>query len=92
MTGARVDSIDSTSMSIFKPDPFDFFGQAIALQLTIKEFRNELSVDICQSNPRLVVMSVSDLERRANEIVESMQAKMEEKRKQELNEPSKHID
>lgn len=79
-------------MSIFEPDPFDFFGQAILLQLAIKEFRNELTIDICKNSPRLVVMSVADLERRANEIVSSMQVKMEEKRKQELSEPSKHID
>jgi hypothetical protein len=79
-------------MSLFLPDPFEFFGQAISLQLAIKEFRNELTIDICQNSPRLVVMSIADLERRANEIVASMQAKMEEKRKQELNEPSQHID
>lgn len=76
-------------MSIFQPDPFDFFGQAILLQFAIKEFRNELNIDICKSNPRLVVMSLADLEQRANEIVESMRAKMEENRKQEFMEPSK---
>jgi hypothetical protein len=79
-------------MSISNPDPFDFFGQAILLQSTIKEFRNELTIDICENNPRLVVMAVADLERRANEIVESMQAKMEEKQKQECNESSNEID
>jgi hypothetical protein len=41
---------------------------------------------------RSVGFVAADLERRANEIFASMQAKMEEKRKQELNEPSKHID
>ena len=76
-------------MSIFQPDPFDFFGQTILLQCAIKEFRNELNIDICKNNPRLVVMAVADLEQRANEIVASMQAKMELKRKQEFMEPSK---
>lgn len=79
-------------MSIFKPDPIDFIRQAISLQFTIKEFRNELTIDVCENNPRMVVMAVSDLERRADEIVASMQAKMEEKRKQEINEPSNEID
>jgi hypothetical protein len=77
---------------MFQPDPFDFFGQAISLQLAIKEFRNELTIEICENSPRLVVMSIADLERRANEIVASLLAKMEEKRKQEFNEPSNDTD
>ena len=55
---------------------FEFFGQAISLQCAIKEFRNELTVDVCINNPRLVVMAIADLERRADEIVANMQSKM----------------
>ncbi len=60
-------------------DPFNFLGQSILLHLAIKEINNELTVDICQNCPRLVLMVLSDLERRADEIVESMKAKMEQK-------------
>jgi hypothetical protein len=62
-----------------KPDavklsPADFFGQLILLHLAIKEINNELTVDICQNCPRLVLMVLSDLERRAEEIVDAMKA------------------
>lgn len=68
-------------MSIFKLDPADFYGQAIALQLAVREFRNELTIDICENSPRLVVMATADLERRTDEIVASMRAAFEEHRK-----------
>jgi len=55
--------------------PADFFGQAISLQLAIKEINNELTVDICKNCPRLVLMVFFDLERQAEEIVEAMKAK-----------------
>jgi hypothetical protein len=55
-------------------DLADFFGKAILLHLAIKEINNELTVDICQNCPRLVLMVFSDLERQAEEIVEAMKA------------------
>ena len=55
-----------------KLDPADFFGQAISLQLAIKEINNEITVEICKNCPRLVLMVFFDLERQAEEIVEAM--------------------
>jgi hypothetical protein len=46
----------------------------ILLHLAIKELTSELTVDICQNCPRLVLMVLSDLERRSEEIVEAMKA------------------
>jgi hypothetical protein len=59
-----------------KLSPADFFGQAISLHWAIKELTNDLTVEICQNCPRLVLMVLSDLERRAEEIVEGMKAKL----------------
>jgi len=59
-----------------KLDPYDFLGQAIFMQFAIKELLGELTVDLCRNCPRLVLMVFSDLERRAEEIVESMKAKL----------------
>ena len=55
-------------------DLTDFFGKAILLHLAIKEINNELTVEICQNCPRLVLMVLSDLERRSEEIVEAMKS------------------
>jgi hypothetical protein len=55
-------------------DLTDFFGKAILLHLAIKEINNELTVEICQNYPRLVLMVLSDLERRSEEIVEAMKS------------------
>ena len=68
-------------MGIMRPDPTDFFGQAILLQCAIRDFRDELTIDLCANRPRLVVMAVADLQQKADEIVASMRAKMEELRK-----------
>jgi hypothetical protein len=57
-------------------DLADFLGKAILLHFAIKELTKELTVEICQNCPRLVLMVLSDLERRSEEIVE---AKMEQK-------------
>jgi hypothetical protein len=46
----------------------------ILLHLAIKELTNELTVDICKNCPRLVLMVFSDLERRAEKIVEAMKS------------------
>jgi len=53
-------------------DLADFLGKAILLHLAIKELTSELTVDICQNCPRLVLMVFSDLERQAEKIVEAM--------------------
>jgi hypothetical protein len=53
-------------------DLADFLGKAILLHLAIKELTSELTVEICQNCPRLVLMVLSDLERRSEEIVEAM--------------------
>jgi hypothetical protein len=55
-------------------DLADFFVQAILLHLAIKELTNELTVEICQNCPRLVLMVFSDLERQAEKIVEAMKS------------------
>ncbi len=55
-------------------DLADFLGKAILLHLAIKELTSELTVDICQNCPRLVLMVLSDLDRRAEEIVEAMKS------------------
>jgi hypothetical protein len=54
--------------------PADFLGKAILLHLAIKELTSELTVEICQNCPRLVLMVLLDLERRAEEIVEAIKS------------------
>ena len=70
---------EGKEMTSKEPKPADFLGQAILLHLAIKELTKELTVEICQNCPRLVLMVLSDLERRSEEIVESMKAKMQQK-------------
>ena len=57
-------------------DLTDFLGKAILLHLAIKELTNDLTVEICQNYPRLVLLVLWDMERQAEEIVEAMKAKM----------------
>jgi hypothetical protein len=55
-------------------DLADFLGKAILLHLAIKELTNDLTVEICQNYPRLVLMVLWDMERQAEEIVEAIKA------------------
>jgi hypothetical protein len=55
-------------------DLADFLGKAILLHLAIKELTNDLTVEICQNYPRLVLLVLWDMERRAEEIVEAMKS------------------
>ncbi len=78
-TCAKLQEVQA-ELDAMKLCPADFFGQLILLHLAIKELTNELTVEICQNCPRLVLMVFSDLERRSEEIVESMKAKMDQKK------------
>jgi len=66
-------------VGIFEPNPSDFFGQAIVLRDTIRAIRGEITADVCQEYPRLVVLSMAGVEQLANEIVDAMQASMLQK-------------
>jgi hypothetical protein len=53
-------------------DASNFYGAVISLRSAIRELRCELTIDICEDRPRLVMMAMADLEMRADHIVESM--------------------
>lgn len=50
----------------------DFYGQALLLHFTISEFADEMNVDVCQSNPRMVCMAVTELRTRTKMLTEAM--------------------
>ena len=56
----------------------DWFGHAIALQFAIAELRQEITVDVCQENPRLVCLAIAGLQARADELIAGMKAAMVE--------------
>lgn len=47
----------------------DFFGQAIILKESIRQFRESVTVSVCREHPLLVVMALADLESKADAIV-----------------------
>jgi hypothetical protein len=64
----------------------DYFGHAIALQFSITELRQEITVDVCQENPRLVCMAIAGLQARADELIDGMKAAMTADGRQRLRE------
>lgn len=50
----------------------DFFGQAIILKESIRQFRESVTVSVCREHPLLVVMALADLESKADAIVAEM--------------------
>lgn len=50
----------------------EFLGQAMLLHFTISEFSDEMTIDVCQSNPRMVCMAISELRMRTKLLVDAM--------------------
>ena len=65
-----------------QPSTQDWFGRAVGLHLAIAELVSELTVDVIQDNPRLVMLAIAGLQAKANELVEAMKSSMEQFKKQ----------
>ena len=59
-----------------QPSTQDWFGHMIGLQFAIAELASELTVDVIQDNPRLVMLAIGGLEAKACELVESAKSSM----------------
>ena len=60
-----------------QPSPQDWFGHMIGLWATIADFRNELTVDRIEQNPRTIILAIEAIEGRAKDVVEAMKNNME---------------
>ena len=60
------------------PSAQDWFGHMIGLWGTIADFRNELTVDRIEQNPRTIMLAIEAIEARAKDLVEAMKSIMEQ--------------
>jgi hypothetical protein len=61
-----------------RPSAHDWFGHAVGLQFAICELHTELTTDVIQANPRLVLMAIAGLEAKANLLIAAMKSNMEQ--------------
>ena len=60
-----------------RPSAQDWFGQAVGLQFAIIELHTELTTDVIQGNPRLVLMAIAGLEAKVNLLIAAMKSDMQ---------------
>lgn len=61
-----------------RPSAQDWFGHAVGLQFAIVELHTELTVDVIQENPRLVLLAIAGLEAKSNSLIAAMKSNMEQ--------------